>query len=212
MAYLLLAISIFYTLLWGVGFVFSIRSTGSKQPVIPLMGLIGFIALGIYAGQASKDAMTNPHLLTRANYDQFRAGMTLDEVEALIGTPQDDARDDYDLGSRGIRIHPEITELLGSTDRHRERTRAELSIRIVGEAGPMGDHLVRQEENYERRVTEWERINRDFERTMRTNLLARAREVEQSAENRIAEAEESGDQAAIRGAQLGLKTAIIEKE
>jgi hypothetical protein len=134
MAYLLVVAGLVYTLAWGAGLMFSLKSEGQKNPLIPIMGLVVFITLSAVAGQASMAAMKNPPRLTVAAFNGLQEGMPSKEVVGVLGGA--DANPDrvaMDLNSRGVSVPSAVAGRLTPGENIAEATSARLSLTIIGE-------------------------------------------------------------------------------
>ncbi len=131
MAYLVLVISIIYTLLWGLGLFFSLRSDGKKTLWIPVLGLVFFIGLTVSSVSAVQYTMANPSKLTAENYLKLKLGQSLEQTKAFLGEPQPDERE-FDFNVYQIRFPTEVAGKLRG-DRHHDEVDATLSFKISGE-------------------------------------------------------------------------------
>jgi len=87
MAYLLLTISVVFTLGWLIGLLFTLKSVGPRNPIIPGLAVFGFAALGWVAMDAAMDAIDNPPKLQAKIYDSIKDGMSVEHVQNLLGPP-----------------------------------------------------------------------------------------------------------------------------
>jgi hypothetical protein len=126
MAYLVLAISLIYALLWGAGLMLSLRSDGNKSVWIPVLGLLLFVGFSAGSAMAVQTAIANPPRLTVQNFLAARVGMTPEDLNGLFGTPKPDDLN-YDFkGDYSITFPEEVASRLRD---------ATMSIKIVGEPG-----------------------------------------------------------------------------
>ncbi len=134
MAYLLLMVGIGYTLAWGAGLVFAIKTEGAKNLLVPAMGMLIFVTLSGVAGQASMAAMKNPPRLTAAAYQSLQEGMAPEEVSGILGgsdTKTD--RQKMDLTGRGVSIPSDVAGRLNTGENSAEAVAARLALTILGE-------------------------------------------------------------------------------
>lgn len=134
MAYLVLAISLLYALIWGAGLMLSLRSDGKKTVWIPVLGLLLFVGFSASSAMAVQTAMANPPLLTPENFFAAKAGMTEDALSGLLGTPKSDDID-YDFKNEYSLVFPEGVASRLRDVRHAEQVDATMSIKITGEPG-----------------------------------------------------------------------------
>lgn len=175
MAFLLLAFSAFYTLLWCVGLLLTLKSDGDKNLPVPIMGLLLFLGLSGYVGMAANEAMNNPPKLTPEAFNKIQPGMSLDDLTALMGQPGADEAP-YDFTAYRISYPDDVTRRLRSDMRIAERVDAVAKLKIVGEpskanlrkgeglgapadaerGGVMGLTIILVENENETRITEGE--------------------------------------------------------
>lgn len=131
MAYLVLVICLVYTLLWGAGLAFSIRSDGQKAVWVPVLGLLLFLAGSGSSAMSVQQAAANPPQLTEAAYTALQAGMTLADVEGALGSAQPDDKE-FDLNRFSLTLPSEVNSRLRGA-RHADARDAQLVIAFSGE-------------------------------------------------------------------------------
>jgi hypothetical protein len=132
MAFLLLAFSAFYTLLWAAGLLLTLKSDGERNLPVPVIGLLAFLGLSGYVGMAANEAMNNPPKVTAENYGKISEGASLDDVTAVLGAPAPDDKD-FDFASYRISFPEKVTRRLRSGMRKAERVEASVKLKIKGE-------------------------------------------------------------------------------
>jgi hypothetical protein len=136
MAYLLLVVGILYAFAWAAGLVFAVKSPGKKNPLIPAVGLLTFIALSAVAAQASIAAMKNPPRLTVEAYSALQEGMESQQVVTILGGPiANPDRKQYDFTGRGISLPNAVGSRLAPGANTAEAVPAKLVLTIIGEPG-----------------------------------------------------------------------------
>ena len=133
MGYLILGICVVYTLLWGAGLLFAVRSDGKRALWIPALGLLLFIAGSAQSAIYLQEALANPPQLTEANYNQVKEGMSPDEVAALFGPAEPEERE-FNLQSFSVVYPREISGRLRG-DKRSPAQDARMVIKIIGEPG-----------------------------------------------------------------------------
>ncbi|MFT5685175.1 MAG: hypothetical protein ACI8RZ_006124, partial [Myxococcota bacterium] len=134
MAYLVLAISLIYVLIWGSGLMLSLRSDGKKTVWIPVLGLLMFIGFTAGSAMAVQTAMANPPLLTTANFFAAKVGMTEADLTGLFGPPKsDDIK--YDFKNDYSLVFPEEVTGRLRQDRRAPQVEATLTFKITGDPG-----------------------------------------------------------------------------
>ena len=78
MAYLMLVVGLAYSAIWGMGLLFSSKSDGPRNTIVPALGLLGFLGLSGMSAMAAKDAMDNPERLTPAGYMGIAFNQTIE--------------------------------------------------------------------------------------------------------------------------------------
>ena len=134
MAYLVLAISLLYALIWGAGLMLSLRSDGKKTVWIPVLGLLLFVGFSAGSAMAVQTAIANPPRLTVESFLSAKTGMTPEDLNGVFGTPKADEIA-YDFkGEYNLNFPEEVNNRLRG-ERHAEQIDAKLSIKITGEPG-----------------------------------------------------------------------------
>ena len=64
MAYLMMVIGLAYSVIWAAGLLFTSKSDGPKNVVVPALGLLAFLGLTAVSASAAKQAMDSPEQLT----------------------------------------------------------------------------------------------------------------------------------------------------
>ena len=133
MAYLVLAISLVYALLWGAGLMISMRSDGKKTVWIPVLGLLLFIGFSAGSAMAVQTAMANPPRITLDTFYSVKDGMSPEDLNGLFGTPAAED-EEYDFNAYSI-VYPDgvRSRLRSMTDRRAEQVDATLSMKFTGE-------------------------------------------------------------------------------
>lgn len=132
MAFLLLAFSAFYSLLWALGVLLTLKSDGERNLPVPVIGLLVFLGLSGYVGMRANEAMSNPPKVTAENFAQLADGASVDAAKALFGEPAGDD-DEFDFASYRISFPEKVTRRLRSGMRSAERVEASIKLKIVGE-------------------------------------------------------------------------------
>ncbi len=136
MAYLMLVVGLAYSAIWGMGLLFSSKSDGPRNTIVPALGLLGFLGLSGMSAMAAKDAMDNPERLTPAGYMGIAFNQTIEEVEGLLGPAEPNPdRKSYNLTGRGLVIPSEISARLPSGENFAEAISAKLVLTVIGEPG-----------------------------------------------------------------------------
>ena len=238
-SYLLFSICVAYICLWGLGFAFSLRSKGPRQPLIPLVGLAGFVALGLYAFQAIQDTKANPPMLTVESFGSLEKGMSVEDVSGILGEPLADDIDirvgmscngldddgdgeidngasengdgTYDCQESGVVLHTAISDLLGS-DRHRDKMQARIQLRVDGDAGPMGDRLAQYNEKFKASRAAWQEETADFVADRKEAFETIAKGYREESEIQLKNADNSDDDAARARAEVQSKGYLARAE
>ena len=134
MAYLVLAISLLYALIWGAGLMLSLRSDGKKTVWIPVLGLLLFGGFSAGSAMAVQTAMSNPPRLTVETFQAATTGMNGEDLNGLFGTPKADETE-YDFKGEYSLVFPEEVNNRLRGERHAEQVDAKLAIKISGEPG-----------------------------------------------------------------------------
>jgi hypothetical protein len=134
MAYLVLAISLLYALIWGAGLMLSLRSDGKKTVWIPVSGLLLFVGFSASSAMAVQTAMANPPKLTVENFLAATTGMSVDDLSGVFGAPKADEVQ-YDFKGEYSLVFPEEVNNRLRGERHAEQVDAKLGIKISGEPG-----------------------------------------------------------------------------
>ena len=115
MAYMLLVVGVGYTLAWGAGLLFAVKTEGQKNVLVPAMGLLVFLTLSGVAGQASMAAMKNPPRLTPDAFMAIQEGMTPEQVVGILGGPDSSVdRTTMDLTGRGVSVPSDVAGRLNT--------------------------------------------------------------------------------------------------
>jgi hypothetical protein len=134
MAFMLLAIGVLFTIGWGIGLIFSLKSDAPRNPVIPALGILAFLWLGYTGLSAAMKTMDNPARLSGIAYDTIKDGMSPDQVNAVFGAPMvKPDRQQLDLAGKGVSLPGEIVARLAQGEDRAEAVSAKLSITIEGE-------------------------------------------------------------------------------
>ena len=133
MAYLLLVIGMIFTLGWGLGLIFSLRSEHPRNPIIPALGVLCFIGVSYVAISAASDAIDHPARLSAQSYDTVQTGMTIADVEGIFGPALvKPDRGSLDLSGRGVALPSDIVSRLNQGEDTAEAVDARLSISVEG--------------------------------------------------------------------------------
>ena len=141
MAYVILAFGSVYGLYWLLTFLFSLRSSGDRSVLIPLIFTISFGSLAAFGVIKLQEAFDNPEKLTLENYKGLKEGYTpLQVMEGLGGlTPMNMRKKSkaerklYDLTSNGIKMPPSIRNRLGVGQYKVDRDDSSLPFTVLGE-------------------------------------------------------------------------------
>ena len=137
MVYIVLSLCIFFTLLWGAGLLFSVKSDGQRAVWIPVAGLLCFAYFTFSTTTAAQHAKNFPHRLVTDSYltveSSVGEGMTSEEVSGHLGEPVPDDVELPPLAENNIGYPPEVSGRLRG-ERHVDAVPARMVIKITGEA------------------------------------------------------------------------------
>ena len=138
MAFVLLAVSIVYLILWIWGLAQSARSTGDRAVWAAGIGVVGWIAATGVTGMASMDAMNNPTRMSPDNYNAIQEGMAPEQIKVLLGEPSQDVDlESLKLDMKGIFIAAVTQDKLRSGT-HADAIISKATLEFSGEPGKPG--------------------------------------------------------------------------
>jgi len=136
MAYLMLVLGLGYSAAWGMGLLFSAKSAGPKNTIVPGLGLVAFLGLSGVSASAAMTAMDTAQRLTTEAYMGLAYNQSLEDVEGRLGhAVVDPNRSSFDLTGKGIVVPSEISARLPSGENSADAIPAKMVLTIIGEAG-----------------------------------------------------------------------------
>jgi hypothetical protein len=136
MAYLVFVVGLIYSAVWAAGLLFSTKSVGDKNPVIPAIGLLAFLGLSGMSAMAAKDAMDNPDRLLPEAYMSLKWSQTVDDLSSLLGSPHDGPPGNTQtLAGMGLIVPGEISSRLPDDAWDADAISARLILTVLGEPG-----------------------------------------------------------------------------
>ncbi|MAY80142.1 MAG: hypothetical protein CL930_05070 [Deltaproteobacteria bacterium] len=136
MAYFVFVVGLIYSGVWAAGLMFTTKSSGDKNPIIPALGLVAFLGLSGMSAMAAKEAMDNPDRLIPDAYMSLKWSQTVDDLSAMFGNPHDGPPGDTQtLAGMGLIIPGEISSRLPDDAWDADAVSSRLILTVIGEPG-----------------------------------------------------------------------------